>query len=145
MEKEPAERYATAEALVDAIDAAQLVEREIPLPIRLFAGELTSLSLAALALLAFGWAVVTTLGSANRALLDVLLPVSGLLAILFTRLLTTMGEGRRLAEAGFTATEVIDGIRRVANERSNRRAELRADPTSGDGAPEPSGGGSRCS
>ena len=40
VKKDPAERYSTAEELIEAIDAGQLSEPDIPLPIRLFAGEL---------------------------------------------------------------------------------------------------------
>jgi hypothetical protein len=128
VEKDPADRFATAEALVEEIDAAQLVEREIPLPIRLFAGELSTLTLALFVMLAVMWSAVETQLHANMTLLDTMLPVAGLLAIMVTRTLTTMSEGRRLAVAGFSATDVIDGMRRVMAERVTRRDELRADP-----------------
>jgi eukaryotic-like serine/threonine-protein kinase len=128
VEKDPADRFATAEALVDEIDAAQLVEREIPLPIRLFAGELSTLSLALFVMLAIMWSAVETQLHANMTLLDTMLPVAGLLAIMVTRSLTTMSEGRRLAVAGFSASDVMDGMRRVVAERVSRRDELRADP-----------------
>ena len=128
VEKDPADRFATAEALVEEIDAAQLVEREIPLPIRLFAGELSTLSLAVFVILAVMWSAVETQLHANMTLLDTMLPVAGLLAILVTRTLTTMSEGRRLAVAGFSAGEVMDGMGRVVAERKARRDELRADP-----------------
>jgi hypothetical protein len=128
VEKDPADRFAAAEALVEEIDAAQLVEREIPLPIRLFAGELSTLSLAAFVILAVMWSAVETQLHANMTLLDTMLPVAGLVAILVTRMLTTMGEGRRLAVAGFSAADVMDGMQRVVAERVTRRDELRADP-----------------
>jgi hypothetical protein len=127
VEKDPADRFATAEALVEAIDAAQLVEREIPLPIRLFAGELSALSLAVFVIVAVMWGAVETQLHANMTLIDTMLPVAGLLAILITRVLTTMSEGRRIAVAGFSAVEVMDGMRRVVAERKTRREELRRD------------------
>jgi hypothetical protein len=55
-----------------------------------------------------------------------MLPVVGLLAVLVARIMTTMAEGRRLAEAGFTAGEVVGGMSRVMAERAERRHELRA-------------------
>jgi hypothetical protein len=128
VEKDPADRFATAEALVEEIDAAQLVEREIPLPVRLFAGELSTLSLAAFVILAVMWSAVETQLHASMTVLDTMLPVAGLLAILVTRTLTTMSEGRRLAVAGFSSADVIDGMGRVVAERVTRREELRADP-----------------
>jgi serine/threonine-protein kinase len=128
VEKEPSDRFPTAEALVEEIDAAQLVEREIPLPVRLFAGELSTLSHALLAIIALIWLVAEGQRRANMSSLDTMLPVVGLLAILVTRSLTTMSEGRRLAVAGYSADDVMEGLDRVMTERVTRRAELRADP-----------------
>ena len=126
LEKDPADRFATAEALVEEIDAAQLGEKEIPLPVRLFAGELSTLLLAFLGILVLIWYVVRAQQAANMSSLDTMLPVVGLLAILFMRTLTTMSEGHRLAEAGFTPAEIEDGMARVMAERVARRDELRA-------------------
>ena len=128
VEKDPADRFATAEALVEEIDAAQLAEPEIPLPVRLFAGELSTLSLAVIIILMLMWSGVETQRNAHMAFLDTMLPAALMLAILVTRLLTTMSEGRRLAVMGFSATDVMEGIRRVIAERVTRRQELRADP-----------------
>ena len=127
-EKDPADRFPTAEALVEAIDAAQLAEPEIPLPVRLYAGELSTLSLAVLIILSLMWAGAESQRHANMTLLDIMLPVTLLLAILVTRVLTTMSEGRRLALAGFSAGHVMEGMGRVMAERVTRREELRADP-----------------
>ncbi|HET7187205.1 MAG TPA: serine/threonine-protein kinase [Gemmatimonadaceae bacterium] len=128
VEKDPADRFPSAESLVEAIDAAQLVEREIPLPVRLFAGELSTLLLAIAIIVVVMWSIVEAQLHANMSALDTMLPVVGLLAILVTRTLTTMSEGRRLAMAGFSAHDVIDGMGRVMHERVTRRDELRADP-----------------
>ena len=122
--KDPADRFATAEALVDAIDAAQLAEPDIPVPIRLFAGEVGTLSMVAVGILLFSWLFAR---SSQMSSLDILLPIVGLLAVLLTRSLTTLGEARRLAIAGFSVDEVIDGLGRVMHERAQRREELRAD------------------
>ncbi len=122
--KDPADRFATAESLVDAIDAAQLAEPDIPVPIRLFAGEVSTLSLVAVGFILFSWLLAR---SAQMSLLDILLPIVGLLAVLFTRALATLGEARRLAIAGFSVDEVMAGFGRVMHERAQRRAELRAD------------------
>ena len=121
--KDPADRFATAEALVDAIDAAQLSEPDIPVPIRLFAGEVGTLSMVAIGILLFIW----VLGTSNNSGLDNLLVMVGLLAVLFTRALTTLGEARRLAIAGFSVEEVIAGFGRVMHEHAQRRDEVRGD------------------
>jgi serine/threonine-protein kinase len=126
--KDPAERFPTAEALVEEIDAAQLAEPEIPLPIRLFAGELSTLSLVVLGMLLLTWFVARSQRDANMSSLDVLLPAVGLMAILVARVLTTMSEARRIVEAGFSVDEIARGLSSVMAERVSRRAELRADP-----------------
>ena len=127
VEKDPADRFPTAEALVEEIDAAQLAEPEIPLPVRLFAGELSALSLAVLLILVVAW-LMMRMQAKNMSNLDTLLPVVGLIGVLVARTLTTMSEGRRLAMSGYSTSSVMDGLARVAAERATRRDELRADP-----------------
>jgi hypothetical protein len=128
VEKDPADRFPTAEALVEEIDAAQLAEPEIPLPIRLFAGELSTLSLIVLGALVIIFLLVQAAQNANMSSLDIMLPVVGLLAVLVTRTLTTMSEGHRIAESGFSREDIADGLARVMAERTTRREELRAQP-----------------
>ena len=123
--KEPDERFATAEALVEAIDAAQLAEPEIPLPIRLFAGEASTLSTLTLGVLYVTWLLAR---SVNDSALDTLILVVLLFAVLLTRALTTLSDARRLAVAGFSSNDVERGMTLVVEERSERRRELRADP-----------------
>ena len=126
--KDPAHRFARAEALVEAIDAAQLAEPEIPLPVRLFAGEAGTLTMLAFGIAVFAALFARTALRADVALLDTLLPLVMITAVLFTRALTTLNEARRLATAGFGADEVLQGMARVMAEHAQRRAELRADP-----------------
>ena len=128
VEKDPEHRFQTAEALVEAIDAGQLAEPEIPLPVRLFAGEAGTASLVAVGLLLFSLYTLDSGIQQNKADADIMLPIVALFAILVTRLLTTLSEARRLAVAGFSPDEVLAGMRRVVDERAHRRAELRADP-----------------
>lgn len=126
--KDPADRFPTAEALVEEIDAAQLAQPDIPLPVRLFAGELSGLAFAVFGILIMIWVVVRMQQHANMSVLDTMVPVVGLLAVLMTRMLSTIGEGRRLAESGFSADEVKDGLARVMAERVAHRDELRDRP-----------------
>ena len=126
VKKDPAERFPTAEAVVEALDAAQLAEREIPLPIRLFAGELSTLSFAVSAILIVTFLSVQAQIDNNMSTIDTWLPAVGLLAISVARVLTTVSEARRLSELGFSAADVNDGLQRVMAERVTRRNELRA-------------------
>lgn len=127
VEKDPADRYATAEALVEAIDEGQLAEPEIPLPIRLFAGEAGTFSMVALGIAFFSAFMIRSGIESDQADLDILLPVVALLAVLFARTLTTLSEARRLAISGFSTNEIMSGLSRVMGERARRREELRAD------------------
>ena len=128
VEKDPAARFATAEELIEALDAAQLSEPEIPLPVRLFAGELGTLSLIAVGIALFTYFIIQSAEQQQLGSLDRILPVILLFSILVTRTLTTLSEARRLAVAGFGADEILAGLSRVVEERARRRAELRADP-----------------
>lgn len=122
--KDPAERFKTAEALVEAIEAAQLSEPEIPVPIRLFAGEVGVLSLMTIGIVLYVWVI---LRSSQMSVLDMMLPIVLLFAVLLTRALTTLSEARRLAMAGFAPADVSAGFARIMAERAERRTELRAD------------------
>ena len=128
VEKDPEHRFQAAEALVEAIDAGQLSEPDIPVPLRLFAGEAATISMVAFGVFLFSLFVIDSGVKQNSADLDIMLPVVVLIGILFTRMLTTMSEARRLAVAGFSPDEVLDGMAKVCAERARRRDELRADP-----------------
>ena len=124
VEKDPASRFATAEALVEAIDAAQLAAPEIPLRIRLFAADVSVLSLVTAGALVYVWIFST---NSHLGALDTLLPVVLLFSVLLTRALATLGEARRLAVAGFSVDDVMTGFAAVVAERAERRTELRGD------------------
>ena len=127
VQKDRDDRFATAEALVEAIDAGQLAEPEIPLPIRLFAGEAGTMSMVGVGILLFSLYLIDSGQEARRSDVDIMLPVIVLLAILVTRMLTTLSEARRLAIAGFSTDDVMAGLSRVVAERALRREELSAD------------------
>jgi serine/threonine-protein kinase len=126
--KDPADRFPTAEALVEALDQAQIAGPEIPVAVRVFAQEAGTLSM----ILLFGAVVSVMLWQSNeyRAIdnLDALLPQMLLFGVLLTRILQTWREARRLTMAGFTPDEVLRGLRAVVDERAERRAELKSDP-----------------
>jgi serine/threonine-protein kinase len=125
--KEPAARFATAEALVEAIDDAKLAAPDIPVPIRLFAQEAGTLSLIIVFLTMMSWLLLqslsTKVGSAWAAI-----PGAFLGAIALTRALQTSSTARRLAVLGFQPEEVLNGLRATVDERETVRQQLRADP-----------------
>ena len=125
--KDPAARFDRAESLVEALDAAQLAEPEIPVPIRLFAQDAGTSSLLIVFVSLFAFAFVGPLMARHPGDLDAILPMLLLFGVLLTRLLQLMSEARRLAMSGFTVSTIERGMEAVVAERENRRVELRAD------------------
>jgi len=125
--KEPAARFATAEALVEAIDEAQLAAPEIPLPIRLFAQEAGTLGLVLVFLTIMSWLMLQTfsskVGTAWAAIPGIFLGSIG-----FTRALLASSAARRLAVLGFRTEDVVTGMRATVDERESMRQQLRMDP-----------------
>ena len=124
--KQPDERFATAELLVETIDAAQVNTPDVPLAIRLFAQELNTVSLVMLFLAVFTPFVVR--GMSTGGDLDALIPVILIGAIAITRLTQSFSASRRLMEDGFTPDGVLTGMSAVLGERSIVRDGYRANP-----------------
>ena len=125
--KEPSARFATAEALVEAIDAARLAAPDIPVPIRLFAQEAGTLGLVIVFLSMLSWLMLRSfsgkVGTAWAAIPGIFLG-----AIALTRVLQVSAAARRLSVLGFQADEVLHGLRATVDEREALRQQLRADP-----------------
>lgn len=109
----PSARYERAEALVEALDRAQLSAPEIPMPIRLFAPEAGMLGLV----LTF-FILISRLMIALRpdSQIDTMVPILVLFGVFLSRVLQTNSEARRLARAGFLVHDVMKDIR-VVDER----------------------------
>jgi len=125
--KDPGARFANAEGLVEALDEAQLSAPEIPLSVRMFAQEASTLTTVLLGGGFVALLLVQTILSQGADNVDSMLPLVLLLGVLVTRVLQTMSEARRLAVAGFTAGEIGRGLAGVMDERATRRGELHAD------------------
>jgi len=124
--KAPEDRFATAEALVEAVDHSQLAGPEIPLPVRIFTQELGTMSLIIVFVALFSWYLSRTL-LAKMSTLDAFLPLVILFSVAFTRVLQTLHEARRLFEAGYTREAILEGMRETVDEREGLRAALRTD------------------
>jgi hypothetical protein len=122
--KDPDARFPNAEGLVEALDEAQLAAPEIPLAVRMFAQEASTLSWVLIAGVIVSLVLFDTAQTGN---IDNMLPSVTILAVLVTRVLQAMSEARRLAVSGFTPDEVRRGLAAVMDERATRRLELRAD------------------
>jgi serine/threonine-protein kinase len=122
--KDPADRFQTAEELVETLDAAKLSGPEIPLPIRLLQQELGSLSLVVV------FAILMTLVMGNNENGfggDMVFIIVILISVVLTRFSQTMREVGRLATSGFGPGEIMSGLATVMAERDQRRTELSAD------------------
>ncbi|HYW49573.1 MAG TPA: serine/threonine-protein kinase [Gemmatimonadaceae bacterium] len=126
--KEADDRFASAEALVEAIDATQLAAPDVPIVIRGFAQELNTLGMV--------FAFVSLLGlfmfrTAPEELsdFDKALPLLVFFGIAMARALQALSAARRLAELGFTSDETMRGLRLTVDEQLSLREQLRLDPT----------------
>jgi serine/threonine-protein kinase len=131
--KEPTARFQSAEELVETLDAAQLAAPEIPLSIRLLAQELGTISLVLIfgAFLEYFIYRALAKAQAESGNGDLQVVVLLLATVLVTRVLQTMREVGRIGAVGFSADDIVAGLRAVVDERATRRRELRADPVVG--------------
>ena len=126
--KEPAERFARAEELVEALDASHLAAPEVPAVVRQFAQELGTVAMVLL----FGLIVLDLIWEVNEArgwsVFDALTQQTFVVAILGGRLLQTVAEWRRLVALGYDGAVVRRGFAVILDEREAARAARRARP-----------------
>ena len=125
--KEPDDRFASAEALVESIDQAQLAAPEIPIPIRGFQQELSTLLLVIGFIAIVGWVIVAD-APGGISQLDRMLPLVFIVGVVVARTLQTMTAARRVAELGFSPEETLRGLRGVMDESAQLRDDTRRDP-----------------
>ncbi|MCC7003058.1 MAG: serine/threonine protein kinase [Gemmatimonadaceae bacterium] len=125
--KEPAARFQTAEALVEALDATQLATPEIPVAIRLLAPELSTAStraVVAFALLLNGTGMVLSNGNGNMLAIGVIV-----FAMFWVGLVTALREVGRLRGMGFDVAEIQRLLALTLAERDEERARRATDVT----------------
>jgi hypothetical protein len=127
MAKEPDDRFASAEALVEAIDETQLAAPEIPVVIRGFAQELNTVLMVIGFVSLLGWFVFQTVADGQTEF-DKAIPLLVFLGIALARMLQAWSAARRLAELGFTPDETMRGLRGTVDEQQVLRDQLRLDP-----------------
>lgn len=125
--KEPASRFASAEALVEALDASTLRAVDVPLPVRLLAQDLSQVSIVVgfvALLMPLAYNVLVNSGAGD---LDVVMPLVLVAAIVWGRVAQTVQQARRLFLRGFTVDGVLHGFGGLRAERDAERAQLKAD------------------
>jgi serine/threonine protein kinase len=123
--KDPADRFANAEALVDALEATQLGGADVPVSIRLLAPELTSIGTRAVSaslMLVLGFSMILSNGNGNVFAIGVIVS-----AMLIVNVSNALREIRRLRATGYTSTELQRLLAMTLAERDEERARRLAD------------------
>ena len=126
LRKDPIDRFPTAEALVEAIELAQLAPPSVPLAVRLFQQEGRSYVVNALAVLAF--AAVTYVRTSPAWAVDRLAVVSVATALEFVLLMSIARQARTLRRQGFDHAALRAGLAAILAEGDDARAQARALP-----------------
>lgn len=131
--KEPNDRHADAGAVLEALDRAQVVGPQIPLPIRLFVQDVQTVALIGFfAMLLVVTQVAAVIDDALREGFlthgDRFIPLVILFAIIVARSWQVVSEGRRLTLAGFDRDDVRDTVRGLFAERDEVRQQNAANP-----------------
>jgi eukaryotic-like serine/threonine-protein kinase len=123
--KEPAERFPTAEAVVEALDATQLATPDIPVAIRLLAPELNSVGtriVIAIGLLAYGTYRIVARAQGNIISLGIVVAAAAWIGAV-----SVVQEIRRLCRSGYTPDELQRLLTLIQSERDEVRALRRTD------------------
>ena len=126
--KDPAARLANAAALVEALEAAQQAAPEIPVAVRLLAGELGGL-LQVVFFAAF--IVLILLTGANEVgfeHLDGVVPIIMLIAVMITRVVQTVAEVSRVMRGGYPVADLMRALQAVLDEAASLRLTRAGDP-----------------
>ena len=126
LRKDPNERFATAESLVEAIDAAQLSAPEVPLPVRLFQQNGQSYLVNAGLVVAF--AVMNYVRAEPEATIDRLATISVGFALQFVLLTTIARQARTLRRQGFDHAALRRGLQSITEEGRDARAQALSVP-----------------
>jgi serine/threonine-protein kinase len=124
--KDPAERFQTAEDLVEAIDEAQLAGPEVSIAIRALIQELSTLLMVLAFVLVISYLVVNAMPT-FLPLFVRLMPSTFFIAIGVARAWQALSLVRRLAETGYSLDDLMRGLRAVVDEQATVRQELKLD------------------
>lgn len=127
--KEPSERFANAESLIEALDAAQLNAPEVPYVLRQFAREVATIHvplLACAAACAGTYYYITEIKEWSAA--DAMFALSVFVAVGVGRLWQLWRDRQRLLAEGYDRAAIRRAFQAIVDEREEARAALRAQP-----------------
>ena len=125
LEKEPAKRFATGEAMADAIGALHLRGREIAPLLRLFHQQ-TAQSLQSLLMLVIVYAIFFQVAPSARTLLGAMIAVL-FASVALTVVTQTLDRVRFAVRRGFTVEDVRSAFETIADETVRGRDQLLGD------------------
>lgn len=123
--KEASDRFPTAEAMLETLDAAQLDTPEIPVAIRLLAPELNTIAVRTvitIALFAVGASMIVRSGNGNVLAVGIMVA-----ATLWVKLVGSAREVRRLRSMGYTVAELQRLLALTLVEHDEERARRATD------------------
>lgn len=127
--KEAAERFATSESLIEALDASQLAAPEVPYVLRQFARQVGTIQfpiLACAVMCVVVWYYVTRV--LGDFAMDAVFAQSLFVAVAATRLWQLRSERQRLYREGYDGHAMLRAFQAIVDERQEARARLRAQP-----------------
>ena len=125
--KEADDRYANAEAVVEALDATQLAAPDVPVAVRLLAPDLATVgfrALIAFVLIAYGVVQLASMGKGNALALGLIVAATA-----WVGGLSAIQEIRRLFRVGFSIADLQRFLALTQTERDEVRATRATDPT----------------
>ena len=126
LEKRPADRFETGEALAAALDPMRASRREVAPAVRLF--QLQATEAFRFGVIVLGIELIFQYNPIGDGNVDHALPVIIGAAVLWGILAQLFGRARALLAGGFSFEEVAGGMRAAIDERVEARALERADP-----------------
>jgi len=126
LEKEPARRFESGEALAAALDAMRTARREVAPAVRMFQLQATQAVRALLMVTLVASMIVSSedRGDTGARLLTLIIGT----AVAWGMLSQIVGRARYLLASGFSFEEVRDGLSAILAERAEARAQERANP-----------------
>ena len=128
LEKDPAKRFESGEALAAALDVMRSARREVAPAVRMFQLQATEGARAVLIIIFVSSVFLNNQSGEDKTVWEILISIIGA-SVLWGIFAQLVGRARYLLSVGFSFDEVRDGINMMLAERVEARAQERANPT----------------
>ena len=127
LEKDPANRFESGEALAAALDVMRSARREVAPAVRMFQLQATQGARAFLIIVMISSVFLRSVEGEDKAVWEILGTITAT-AVMWGIFAQLIGRARYLLSVGFTFDEVRDGLNVILAERAEARAQERANP-----------------